>query len=266
MSASDTVSDLERERREAERALREKEQYNDGIDRVAYNRVLAHTSHYYNTKRKTLLRSLFAPRAEGKFLELGSSVWEPWLEEIQVYPKDLTCINISEAELQLGIDAAVKTVNQPKFVIMDANRLEFEDNTFDVVYGAAILHHLDYERSLKEIQRVLKPGGIMVFREPLDMNPVGRIVRALTPAQRTVDERPLRMRELQVVKDLFNPTFHYEEFLSVPLGVISKMLFSKVENPLTRSAFALDEGVVSVLPPVGVMYRHVVIEAAKRAA
>lgn len=45
---------------------------------------------------------------------------------------------------------------------MDAHKLDFPENTFDVVYGAGILRHLDYARALLEILRVLRPGGAMI--------------------------------------------------------------------------------------------------------
>ena len=42
------------------------------------------------------------------------------------------------------------------FHLMDANDLTFEDESFDVVIGGAILHHLDVEQSLYHAYRVLK--------------------------------------------------------------------------------------------------------------
>ena len=56
---------------------------------------------------------------------------------------------------------------------MDAHDLQFEDGTFDFVYGDAILHHLNMVPALDEIFRVLKPNGKILFVEPLDVNPVG---------------------------------------------------------------------------------------------
>ncbi|HQV00102.1 MAG TPA: class I SAM-dependent methyltransferase, partial [Bacteroidia bacterium] len=41
----------------------------------------------------------------------------------------------------------------------------------DVVFGSSVLHHLEFEASLNEIYRVLKPGGRMVFAEPNMLNP-----------------------------------------------------------------------------------------------
>jgi ubiquinone/menaquinone biosynthesis C-methylase UbiE len=48
--------------------------------------------------------------------------------------------------------------------VADAERLPYDDDTFDLVVGHAVLHHIpDVELSLREVLRVLKPGGRFVF-------------------------------------------------------------------------------------------------------
>ncbi len=48
--------------------------------------------------------------------------------------------------------------------VADAETIPYEDNTFDLVVGHAVLHHIpDVEQSLRECLRVLKPGGRFVF-------------------------------------------------------------------------------------------------------
>ncbi len=46
----------------------------------------------------------------------------------------------------------------------DAAALPFEDGSFDIVFGHAVLHHLpDLDRSFAELGRVLRPGGTIAF-------------------------------------------------------------------------------------------------------
>jgi SAM-dependent methyltransferase len=48
--------------------------------------------------------------------------------------------------------------------ITDAERLPFEDASFDLVFGHAVLHHLpDLPAALAEFHRVLRPGGTLAF-------------------------------------------------------------------------------------------------------
>jgi SAM-dependent methyltransferase len=92
------------------------------------------------------------------------------------------------------------------FVQADGERLPFADNSFDRVWGNAILHHLDLEITARELRRVLRPGGRAVFCEPWGENALLNWARRRLPypgKARTVDERPLKKSDLQPLKDLF---------------------------------------------------------------
>ena len=48
--------------------------------------------------------------------------------------------------------------------VADAERIPYDDDTFDLVVGHAVLHHIpDVPAALREVMRVLKPGGRFVF-------------------------------------------------------------------------------------------------------
>lgn len=53
----------------------------------------------------------------------------------------------------------------------NAEALPYPDSSFDVVYGSSILHHLDLDAALRELRRVLRPQGRLVFAEPNALNP-----------------------------------------------------------------------------------------------
>jgi SAM-dependent methyltransferase len=58
---------------------------------------------------------------------------------------------------QFGLDRP-----QVKVLQMDAEKLEFEDNSFDFVWSWGVIHHSsDTRQVLKEIGRVLRPGGLV---------------------------------------------------------------------------------------------------------
>ena len=57
---------------------------------------------------------------------------------------------------RLGLEVETKAT--------DAERLPFEDASFDLVFGHAVLHHLpDLDAALAEFRRVLRPGGTLAF-------------------------------------------------------------------------------------------------------
>lgn len=242
-----------------DRVKREQAAYDHGLSRGLYNRLFLHTHHQYRQHRYASVGQLIRSVPHERMLEIGFTGWLTFLEVNQLIPNDLTCINISERELQDGIDAARSSLVKPKFQIMDAHHLQFPDGSFDIVFGVSVLHHLELEKGLAEVRRVLKPGGIMIFAEPLDMNPVGRLVRAFTPKARTSDERPFRDHDLRLVQKYFACDLHFEQLLSVPFGFVSGLMFSNPDNPLTRFAFGLDERLKRTLPGLGRLYRHVLI-------
>ena len=46
-----------------------------------------------------------------------------------------------------------------EFILGSAHDIPFPDESVDIVFGMAILHHLNLELSAKEVKRVLKKGG-----------------------------------------------------------------------------------------------------------
>lgn len=58
-----------------------------------------------------------------------------------------------------------------QFLKEDAQDLNFPDNTFDIVCGVSVLHHVDTHKALREAYRVLKKGGQIFFTEPNLLNP-----------------------------------------------------------------------------------------------
>lgn len=107
-------------------------------------------------------------------------------------------IDISEAAIR-HVRAGSSAPNVT-FSVMDAMSLDFPDRTFDLVYGSGIVHHLDTELSAREVARVLRPGGVALFWEPLGLNPFINAYRLLTPSARTADEHPLVGRDFELMR------------------------------------------------------------------
>ena len=249
----------------SERVAREREIYDQGLKRDTYQDILAnHAGYLWGQGRREIAGRLLAGRKLNRVLEIGRIAWDQWLEANGIRPEETYCINISERELSYGIKRSAETVNKPKFLLMDAHKLEFPDGHFDLVFGTGILHHLDLRVALAEIDRVLHPDGLIIFSEPLDNNPVGWVVRKLTPQARTEDEIPFRHGQLDVMRDYFDCAFHYEQMLSVPLGLASRALFKTGDNPVMRLAVKGDRALQRLAPKLGPYYRKVTIVGRKR--
>src|SRR5262249_36017447 len=92
------------------------------------------------------------------------------------------------------------------FLQADAERLPFAGESFDRVWGNAVLHHLDLAVAARELCRVLRPGGVAVFCEPWGENPVLNWARRRLsyPAKgRTPDEEPLHLSQLRMLWEVF---------------------------------------------------------------
>jgi ubiquinone/menaquinone biosynthesis C-methylase UbiE len=96
---------------------------------------------------------------------------------------------------------------------MGVEDMDFPDNTFDIVYGHSVLHHLNLEIAISKIARVLKQDGIAAFLEPLDHNPILNVFRFFTPNRRTPTERPLNFSQLNKISRSFSRSEHREFYL-----------------------------------------------------
>jgi len=110
---------------------------------------------------------------------------------------------------------------QATFQVMNAEVLEFPPNSFDVICGSGILHHLDLQRAYAEVARTLRPGGSAIFIEPLGHNPLINWYRNRTPELRSEDEHPLLMDDLDLAGEYFGVVrrryFCFASLAAVPL-------------------------------------------------
>jgi SAM-dependent methyltransferase len=115
------------------------------------------------------------------------------------------------AKSYLGLDISDVAVKNCKsllipnadFVCVDGHTIPVQNNSFDCVIVNSLLHHLDLEVVFAEIKRVLKPNGLLIFREPLGINPMFQFYRLLTPRSRTSDERPFSLSDINLMKKYF---------------------------------------------------------------
>jgi len=101
---------------------------------------------------------------------------------------DITAVDLSP-ELAERARAGGAAPNV-RFLVMNVEKLDFPDNSFDCVYGSSVLHHLDLAKALPEMLRVLRPGGAFVFTEPNMLNPQIMLQKNLPPLKALMGDSP----------------------------------------------------------------------------
>jgi ubiquinone/menaquinone biosynthesis C-methylase UbiE len=83
-----------------------------------------------------------------------------------------TGIDISEKSIAA---AQKRQIRKAQFQLFNGQHIPFENESFDVVFIAAVLHHIEFslhQHLIKEMYRVLKPGGRLYLFEHNPLNPV----------------------------------------------------------------------------------------------
>jgi len=177
-----------------------------------------------------LVKERFRPGA--RLLDFGCG----WGDNTAVFARigyQVEGFDISERNLEVArqLAASEGVANQVHFGVQTAESLDYSDGQFDVVAGVDILHHVEIPRAIAECRRVLRPGGVAFFIEPL-MNPLFDTVRNTRLVQRfwpneaslerhiTHDERKLTEEDLKFIRRMF-PQHKIEPFRILSrLGVL----------------------------------------------
>jgi SAM-dependent methyltransferase len=149
--------------------------------------------------------------------------------------------------------------------VMPGERLSYEDDSFDVAVGFAILHHLDPVPALAELRRVLKRGGRALFAEPLASNPAIRLYRRLTPQYRTPDEAPIDLDEFAVRVRGFRRWHHHEQLLLATAALACCYIpgLSRSAPSAQRLLMRVDDVILRVMPQAGRWAWYSILEVEK---
>jgi len=142
--------------------------------------------------------------------------------------------DINEYALDISQERGNKfNLQLPQYVAFDAHVIPFEDNTFDAVTVIEALHHfIDYDKVLKEIYRVLRPGGKFISLEPYALNPIRRLSEARDYFKGTVEKSFTKKK----MKRLLNRNYFInEKIITISMG---KSSWKMEEIPLYRKPIA----------------------------
>jgi len=240
------------------RIEKEKAFHNDAFSRGIRKPLDAYYSIFVNIRDD--FRKRLGILGQGKHvLECGCGI-NSYAHELSPVVASLNGIDISdEAVRQSREQAETLRLLNCRFDIMNAESIEFADDTFDLVFGVGIIHHLDLPVFFSEAGRVLKQGGSILFMEPLGYNPFLNLYRKLTPRLRTPDEHPLIRRDLRIIPDFFNEVtityFHFFTLLAVPFRK------TRLFEPLLRILGGIDSFFFRHMPGFKYLAWYTIIEA-----
>ena len=119
---------------------------------------------------------------------------------------EVTGIDISAQSIEVaGKRAAINQVAPAcRFVCRPLETAELEPDSFDLIWGDGILHHVipDLPAVMERLAHWAKPGALMVFGEPVNLCPALRRVRLRIPVHTdaTPGERPLERDEISLLR------------------------------------------------------------------
>lgn len=179
-------------------------------------------------RRVDYLISLGGIKPGKKVLEVGCGTGI-FTEKLAATGAEIFAIDISP-DLLSKAENKIKRANVV-FKIADLENLPFESESFDCVVGVSVLHHVDIKKAIKEIKRVLKKSGKMVFSEPNMINPQIALQKNIPWLKKLVGDTPNEtaffrwaVKKLLINEGLFNIMVKPFDFLhpKTPLKIINR--------------------------------------------
>ena len=141
-----------------------------------------------------------------------------------------TMVAMEVDKLQHDKNMGINNLSNVKFILAGAEKIPENDNTFDVVLLFKSLHHVPLDlmdSALKEVHRVLKPGGVVYISEPIfngDFNKVLRLFHdeeSVRKAAFNAIEKSVNEGTFSLIDQLFfNTSKHFANFEAFENNVI----------------------------------------------
>ena len=116
------------------------------------------------------------------------------------------------------------------------------DASVDVIFCMSLIHHLDIRMVREEMRRILRPGGVVILKEPIRFSKTYAWLRNMLPAQEDISdfEHPLTREELSIMTESFQEEgTRYFRLPFVPL--IARAVPATTEAAWRASGWALQK-------------------------
>ena len=208
----------------------EREFYNDWAEKVDVSKIKVEKFFESSTcpENRYLMTGMDKIK-DSLILDLGCGAGE---NSVYFTLKGANCIatDYSDGMLHVVDELAARYNVKVKTQVVDAMNIPYPDNTFDYVYIANTLHHVDFDKCTNEIYRVLKPGGKMLSWNPSKHNPIINIYRRMATKVRTEDESPLNINVVDKLKKNFS-SVQYDTFWFATLWIFIRFYLIEKVHP-----------------------------------
>jgi ubiquinone/menaquinone biosynthesis C-methylase UbiE len=121
---------------------------------------------YENDKKQgKWLSKQIGIKGNEKILECGCGVGGVIKQIASLHPDtDIHGINISDGQVKMA-NEVLKDFKNTSISIQDFTNTNYDDNTFDIVYFCESMGYSNFEKTIKEAVRILKPEGKLYINE-----------------------------------------------------------------------------------------------------
>ena len=130
---------------------------------------------FYFAEMKVKLLTAFEKNTSFNVLDIGCGDGVTQLFMLKYFSDwDITGIDVSEKSIEAALERKLPRVS---FSTYNGTQISFGDKTFDIIFMAGVLHHVEYslhQTILKEVYRILKNQGRFYIFEHNPLNPLTR--------------------------------------------------------------------------------------------
>ncbi len=157
-----------------ERTFDDFDAHADGYRSVHTENIkLSGADSFYFARMKVELLKPSEKNSSLKVLDIGCGDGATELFMQQFFPQwQLFAVDVSEKSIDI---AKARGLSAVEFKVYNGTETGFAADSFDIIFIAGVLHHVDFSLHhiiLKEINRLLKPGGRLYLFEHNPLNPV----------------------------------------------------------------------------------------------
>jgi 2-polyprenyl-3-methyl-5-hydroxy-6-metoxy-1,4-benzoquinol methylase len=213
-----------------------------------------------------------------KILDLGcgEGKWSCYLASLGA---EVVALDISEMNLKITeLRAQLNGLTNIRTVLADCTNTSLDHNSFDIVIGIALIHHLtvnEEARLYQEVFDLLKQDGCAFFMECLQNSPTLDFIRTLVPISQKGDPRPSRLSKSwkKYIENEHHPsrpntTKHYSEMLCntrfknfefEELGIFSRLDRFTLNEKIRRTIHDVDYVIKPFIPFNSKLCRNIVL-------